>query len=98
MFLSSWDGELREPLMLPLGSQATIQVARDTSGDLSSLFRRIGPYHKLRWETQGSPSFLPGISGFLSSFNRGVRPRLVLQNGSPLSSRVVKGVSGLLSS
>ena len=39
-----------------------------------------------------------GISGFLSSFSLGVRPGLVLRHGTLHSSRVVEGVSGLLSS
>ena len=51
---------------------------------------------KLRWGTQHSSPVATRISGFLLSFNRGVTPHLVLMHGTPLSSRVVKGVSGLL--
>ena len=47
-------------------------------------------------ETQHSFPVATRISGFLLSFNRGVTPHLVLMHGTPLSSCVVKGVSGLL--
>ena len=49
-------------------------------------------------ETQGSSPVATGISGFLWSFHRGVWPRLMLWHETTLSSRVVKEVSGLLSS
>ena len=51
----------------------------------------------LRRETLFSP-VVTWISGFLSSFNGVVRLRLVLRHGTSLCSRVVKGISGLLSS
>ena len=41
-FLSSWEWELREPLVLPQGSQAPFQVATVTSGFLSSHCNGIG--------------------------------------------------------
>ena len=50
----------------------------------------------LRQETQVSSPVLTGISGFLSSFTRGVRPYLVLRHGTPRSSRVVNGVLSFL--
>ena len=46
----------------------------------------------------GSSPVVTGISGSLLSFNMGVRPHLQFRNGTPLSSGVVNGVSGLLSS
>ena len=46
----------------------------------------------------GSSPIVTGISGFLLSFNMGVRPHLQFSDGTPLSSQVVNGVSGLLSS
>ena len=52
---------------------------------------------ELRLEAQGSSPVLTWISGFLWSFNTGVRPRLVQRHASPLSSRAVKVVSGFLS-
>ena len=56
------------------------------------------PRSELRPEPQGSSRVLIWTSGFLWSFNRGVRPRLMWIHGSPLSSRAVKVVSGFLSS
>ena len=52
----------------------------------------------LRWGPQGSSPFLTSNSESLQSWNRGVRPHLVLRHGTPLASRVVHGVSGHLSS
>ena len=80
VFLLSYDGDLREPLMLPQGSQPSFQVSSVTSGNLSSLCRGIGPHLELRWETQGSSPVETGISGFLSTFNRGDRNCLVLRH------------------
>ena len=91
-FLSTCSRDLREPLVLPQGSQASLRVARGNSGSLASHCRGIG------WETRGSSPIVTEISGFLSSCNRGVRPCLMLNHGNPLSSLVVKGMSGLLSS
>ena len=96
-FHSIYDGSLREPLLLPQGSQASFQIASGNSRFLSSSCRVICSHHELRQVIQGSSSVVKGISGFLLSHNMGFRPRLVLKHGSLLSSRVVKGVSGLLS-
>ena len=52
----------------------------------------------MRREPQGSSPFLTSISGSLWTWNRGVRPRLVLMHRNPLASRVLHGVSGHLSS
>ena len=43
MFLSSYDGELREPLVLPQESQVSMQVARGLSGFLSSRCQVLSP-------------------------------------------------------
>ena len=66
-FLWSWDGDPREPLVLPQGSQTSFRVARDTSGFLSSRCRGIGPHLELRMETRGSSLVATGISGNLWS-------------------------------
>ena len=97
-FLSSWDGDFREPLMLPQGRQASIHIARGTLELLLSHRRRLGLHRELRQETQGSSPVGTVILGFLSSFIKGVRHRLMLKHGTPVSCRVVKGVSGRLSS
>ena len=71
---------------------------RGPSGFLSSRCPRIGLCLDLSREAQGSSPAATGISGFLSRFNKGVRPRLVLRYGTLHSFRVVKGLSGLWSS
>ena len=58
----------------------------------------IEPHLKLRHEPQASSPFLTLISRFLFSLNEGGRPRLVLRHGTRLASRVVNGMSGLMSS
>ena len=57
-----------------------------------------GPHLELRREPQYSSPLLTSIAVSLQSWNRRVRPRLVLRNGTPLASRVVHGVTGHLSS
>ena len=97
-FLSNCNGDLGEPLVLTQGSQASFRVMRMNSELLSCHCRRIGPHLELRHEKWGTTAFVTGLWGFLSSFNRGVKPHLVLKHGTLLSSQVEKDVSGLLSS
>ena len=97
-FLSSCDGDLRDPLVLPQESQVSIRVERVLSGFLCSRCKGKGPHLNLSLQPQGSSPVLTWISGFLWRFNRGVRPRLVWRHGTPLPSRGLKEVSGFLSS
>ena len=53
--------------------------------------REIGPHLELSRETQGSSPVMTRILGFLSCFNREIRPNL-LRHETPLFSWVVKGV------
>ena len=103
---AGWGGV---PLELQRGSQGPARVASEKSGLFSSCERRvriplkslpcvIGPCLEFSWETQCSSPAATGISGFLSRFNKGVRPRLVLRHGTLHFSRVVKEGSGLWSS
>ena len=103
---AGWGGV---PLELQRGSQGPARVASEKSGLFSSCERRvriplkslpcvIGPCLEFSWETQCSSPAATGISGFLSRFNKGVRPRLVLRHGTLHFSRVVKGLSGHQSS
>ena len=94
-FLLSCDGDLREPLKLPQRSQASFLVARGTLEFLWSCCSGIGPLLELRLEPQGSSPVVPRNSGFLPSFCRGVRAHHFFRHGTPLSSQVVKGLSGL---
>ena len=96
-FLSSCHGDLRDWLVLPQRSQDSFRVERGSSRFLLSRCPRIGPCLEFSRETQYSSPAATGISGSLSRFNKGVRPRLVLRHGILRSSRVVKGVSGLQS-
>ena len=97
-FLSSCDGDFRDPLVLPQKIQVSFRVARGRLGFPSSWCRGLGPHLELRRETQVSSSTLTGISGFHWTFPWEVRSHLVLGHGTPLPSRGGKGVSGLLSS
>ena len=96
-FLLSYNGDMRDPLVFPQESQASMRVERGLPRFLSSRCRVLGPHLQLRLEAQCSPPVLTWNSGFLWSFNRGVRPRVLWRYASKLSSRPVKVVSGFLS-
>ena len=57
-----------------------------------------GPHLEWSQEPQGSSPFRTPIAGSLQSWDRRVRPRLEWRNGTLLASRVVHGMTGLLSS
>ena len=88
--LLSYDGDLRDPLVWPQESPVTRGVVRGLSGFLCSPCWGRGPHLDLRPEPQGSSPVLTWISGFLWSFHRGVRPRLVRRHASLPSSLVEK--------
>ena len=89
-FLSNWDGDFREPLMLPQGHQASFHVARGTLEFLWNCCKGIGLHLNLRQETKGPSSVGTVILGFLSSFIRGVRHQLTLKHGTLVSCGVVQ--------
>ena len=95
---SSYEEDLRDLFVFPQGSQFFMPVARGHSGLLSSPCWGPGIHLELRPETQDALPVLTWISGFLWSFHRGVRPRLVWRLASLLSSQAVKVVSDFLSS
>ena len=95
---STYDGDLRELLMVPMGSQEYCGIGSGLSGLHWGRCNGREPNLELRRELQGSSPFLRWTSVSLRSWNRGVRSRLVLRHGTPLDSRVVHGVSGHLSS
>ena len=64
-FLRSCDGDIRELIMLPQRSQASLHIARGTSGFLSVHFRGIRLHLELSSETQDSSAVVTGILGFL---------------------------------
>ena len=95
-YLLNCDGDLREPLVLPKGSQAPFRVVRGNLGLISNCFRGIQT--QVRWETWNSSRIATGILGFLSSCNGDVSEPLVLPQGSQASFGVSRGTSGFLSS
>ena len=88
---STCDGDLRELLRVPMRSQVYCGVGRSLSEFYWVWCSGRAPHLELRWEPQGSSPFLTSIAGFLYSWNRRVRPRLVLRKGTLLASRVVQG-------
>ena len=89
---SSYNGEIREPLLLPKGSPIFIHIARCSWGVLSSHCRANKPHLGLCPETPCSSPVVSGISGLHSSFTRGVRPCLELKQRPLISTRVAIGI------
>ena len=73
-FLSSYDRDIRDPLVWPQESPVNMRIARGLSGFLSIRFWGRGPHLELRPEPQVSSPTQTCILGFLWSFHRGVRP------------------------
>ena len=86
-FLSRYHRELREPLLLPQGSQASIRVVRASAGMLWSHSRGIRPQFAWKGESQGVSRVAAGSVGSLE-----------LPRGPEGASHVVSGKSGFLSS
>ena len=63
-FSSSYDRELREPLVLPQGIPVSIRVERGSWGLLSNHFRGIWPQDALKGEFQGLSRYAEGKPGF----------------------------------
>ena len=84
--------------MVPLRSQGFCGVGRGPSGLHWVWCNGRGPHLVLRKEPQGSSPFLTLISGFLQSWDRRVRPRILCRNETSLASQVVHEVTGHLSS
>ena len=76
-FLSTYNGDLRDPIMLPQENQVSMRVMSGLLGFLSIRCWVLGPHLELRPEPQVSSPVLTWISGFLWSFQ-----------GSQASSRV----------
>ena len=95
---STCDGDLRELLMVPMGSQVYCGVWRELLGLHWVWCNRRGPHLQFRREPQCSSPVLMYVSVCVCRFKQGVRSQLVWRHGTLLSSGVVKGVSGLLPS
>ena len=63
-FLSSYDRELREPLVLPQGRPVSIRVARGSATLLSSHGRGIVPQNALKGDSRGLSQIAAGNPGF----------------------------------
>ena len=98
VFLSSYNGDLRDPLVWPQERPVSMRVVRGFSGFLSSRCWVL----RYRLETRPEPEVfspvLTWICGFLCSLHRGVRPRLKGRHARPLPSQAVAAVSGFPSS
>ena len=89
-------GDLRQLLRVPLRSQGHCGFGRGLSLLNWVWCNRRGPHLEWRQEPQGSSPFLTRVAEYLPSMDKRVMPRLLWRNGSPLSLRVVHGVTGLL--
>ena len=63
-FLTGYDGELREPLVLCQGSQVSMRVGRGTTSLLSSHGRGIGPQDALKKDSRVLSQVSAGNPGF----------------------------------
>ena len=91
-FLSSYDGDLRNPLLGTQESPVSMRIVISLSGFLCSRCHGQDPHLELRQEPQVSSSVPTWNSGFLCSLHKGLRPRLVWRHAGPLSSRAGKAV------
>ena len=91
---STCDSDLRELLMVPMGSQGYCGVGRGLSGLQWGRCNGRGPHLELRREPQDSFPVLTWVSGCVCHFKQGVRSRLVWGMESAILSSC-KGVSGL---
>ena len=89
-------GDLRQLLRVPLRSQGHCGFGRGLSLLNWVWCNWRGPHLVCRQEPQGSSPFLTRVAEYLQSMDKRVTPRLLWRNGSPLSLRVVHGVTGLL--
>ena len=92
---STCASDRRELLRVPLRSQVYCGVGRGLSGLHWVWCNGRGPHLKLKREPQASSPVLTWVSGCVCSFKQEVTSRLVWRHGTLLSSRVVKGISGL---
>ena len=91
--LSTYDGDLRDPLLWPQERPVPMLVARGPSGFLSRLCRGLRSCVESLPEPEYSSPVLTWIFGYFWSLPRGVSPRLVWGHARALSSRAVAAVS-----
>ena len=91
--LSSYDGDLRNPLWWPLQWPLPCELLGGLSGFLSCRFWGLRPCVESVPEPEDSSPVLTRILGYFWSFPRGVSPRLEWGHARALSSRAVAAVS-----
>ena len=91
--LSTYDGDLRDPLWWPQERPVPMRVARWLSGFLSRRCRGLRPCVESVPEPEDSSPVLTWILGYFWSLPRGVSPRLEWGHARALSSRAVAAVS-----
>ena len=91
--LSTFDGDLRDPLWWPQERPDPMRVARGLSGFLSLRCQGLRPCVESVPEPEDSSPVLAWILGYIWSLPRGVSPRLKWGPAGPLSSRAVAAVS-----
>ena len=95
--LSTYDGDLRDPLWWPQERPVPLRVARGPLGGLSSFLSRrcwgLKPCVESVPEPEDSSPVLTWILGYFWILPSGVRPRLEWGHARVLSSRAVAAVS-----
>ena len=76
VFLMSYDGDLRDPLVWPQDRPGSMQVARGLSVFLSSQCRVLIPHLESRQETELSRPVLTWILALFWHLHKGARPHL----------------------
>ena len=91
--LSTYDGDIRDPLWWPQERPVPMRVPRGLSGLLSRRCRGLRPCVESGPEPEDSSPVLTWIMGYFWSFPRAVSPRLECGHALALSSRAVAAVS-----
>ena len=91
--LSSYDGDLRDPVWWPQESPVPMRVARGCLRIFSHRLRGTRPCVVSVPEPEDSSPVLTWILGYFWSLPRGVSPRLEWGHARALSSRAVEAVS-----
>ena len=92
--LSTYDGDLRDPLWWPQEGQAPCELLGGLSGFLSRRCRGLRPCVESVPEPEDSSPVWTRILGYFWSLPRGISPRLDWGHARALSSRAVAAVSG----
>ena len=95
--LSTYDGDLRDPLWWPQERPDPFELLRGLSGFLSRRSRDLRPCVESVPEPENTSPVPTWILGYFCSLPRGVSPRLEWGHARALSSRALAAVSRFLS-